>query len=57
MLAKGNALELTMKKVRMGERVAGVPEECWVARYEKPEQEERQVQGGRKNSGRNGGLA
>lgn len=57
MLAKGTTLELTMKKVRMGERVPGVPEECWVARYEKPEQAMEQVGNNRKNNGRNGGFA
>jgi hypothetical protein len=57
MLAKRTTLELTMKKVRMGERVAGVPEECWVARYERPEHEMDNIPSSRKNNGRNGGLA
>ncbi|OPY32572.1 MAG: hypothetical protein A4E32_01154 [Methanomassiliicoccales archaeon PtaU1.Bin124] len=42
MLSYHKKLELTMKKVRMGERWNGTPEECWVARYEEQESVEQQ---------------
>jgi len=40
MLTKCRKMEMTMKKVKMGERWNGAPEECWVARIEVEAQQE-----------------
>lgn len=40
MFSKYSKLEMTVKKVKLGERCNGIPEECWIARYEHKEQDE-----------------
>ena len=40
MLTKHNKLELTLKKICVGERWNGTPEECWIAKYEQQDNKE-----------------